>query len=145
LVSLVKERAIEAAGSMGLPLILVDGPPGIACPAIAALSGADLVLIVAEPTLAGLTDLERAEGMADHFHAHTQVCINKADLHPEGAVLIRDRCKARGVPVIASVPFDEAVVEALVMGRPVTEYRPNSPASEALAELWEKLRGPLLG
>jgi len=143
LVSLVKSRARETTLQNGRPLMLVDGPPGIACPAIAALSGADLVLIVAEPTVAGLCDLERARAMAAHFRAPTLVCINKADLDPDHALSIRERCEAAGVPVVGSVPFDETVTDSLVAGRPVTDHDPAAPASRAIEALWQTLKGAL--
>lgn len=143
LVALVKERALEATADGGYPLMIVDGPPGIACPAIAAVTGADLVLIVTEPSMAGLHDLDRAQRMADHFRIPTAVCINKADLNPEGALEIEKRSTARGSRVLGSVPFDESVTRALVQGLPVTEYRPEAPASLALGGLWKEVRAAL--
>jgi MinD superfamily P-loop ATPase len=140
LVALVKERAKEATADEDRPLMIVDGPSGIACPAIAAVTGADLVLIVAEPTVAGLHDLERVGRLAAHFRVEAVVSINKTDLYAEGAERIKDRCRALGLRVLGSVPFDEAVTQALVEGRPVTEYRPESVASQALENLWEDVK-----
>jgi MinD superfamily P-loop ATPase len=143
LVALVKEKARQTTQEGGYPLMLVDGPPGIACPAIAAVTGADMVLIVAEPTLAGVHDMERAELMTSHFRVETVVCVNKADLHPEGTRIIQEHCRTRGVRVLGSIPFDETVTGALVQGQPVTEYRPESPASRALGDLWKDVKGML--
>jgi MinD superfamily P-loop ATPase len=143
LVTLVKERAREATEKGPQSLMIVDGPPGIACPAIAAVSGADLVLLVAEPTVAGVHDLERALEMTDHFRLKRMVCINKEDLHPENARMIEQCCDARGVRVLGSIPFDEAVMQATVEGFPVTECRPKAPASWALLRLWEDVKAVL--
>lgn len=143
LVSLVKEQAKRHAKEMNSPLMIVDGPPGIACPAIAAVSGADLALIVTEPTVAGLHDLQRAEEMVAHFRLPSLVCINKADINPEGAVRIEERCRERGVRVIGRIPFDPAVVEAMAEGKPVTEYRPGTSVSQALVDLWGEVKGHL--
>ena len=143
LVALIKQRAREASGEEGLPLMVVDGPPGIACPAIAAVTGADMVLIVAEPTLAGIHDLKRAQKMAAHFQVETMVCVNKADLHPQGAEQIEEHCRSQGVKIVGSIPFDETVTRALVEGQPVTEYSPQAPASQALLKLWENVRRSL--
>lgn len=149
LVSLIKERARrrireeEGDGRGGQSLVIVDGPPGIACPAIAAVSGADLVLIVTEPTMAGLHDLRRAEQMAAHFRLPRLVCINKADIHPEGADQIEAHCRERGIKVLGRVPFDEAVTEAMIAGIPVTEYSPGSPASLGIRGLWDEVRAAL--
>ena len=141
--ALVKQRARESTLEGNHPLMTVDGPPGIACPAIAAVSGADLVLLVAEPTVAGVHDLERALQLTAHFRMKCLVCINKEDLFLENARMIEDCCEARGVRVLGSIPYDEAVMQATVEGRPVTESRPKSPASWALLRIWEDVKGVL--
>ena len=143
LVALVKQKAREAALEGHHSLMIVDGPPGIACPAIAAVSGADLVLLVAEPTVAGVHDLERALEMTGHFKLERAVCINKEDLHPENARMIKSCCDAWNVRVLDSIPFDEAVMSATVEGHPVTESRPEAPATWALLRLWEEVKGAL--
>jgi MinD superfamily P-loop ATPase len=143
LVTLLKERARAAANEDSRSFMIVDGPPGIACPAIAAVSGADLVLLVAEPTVAGLRDLERALEMAAHFRLKCVVCINKEDLHRGNARKIEGICAARGIRVLGSIPFDDAVLQATLEGRPVTECRPSSPASWALLRLWEDVKAVL--
>jgi MinD superfamily P-loop ATPase len=145
LVSLIKEQARHAAAEEGNPLILVDGPPGIGCPAIAAASGADLTLLVSEPTVAGIHDLERALGMTDHFRVRSLVCVNKADLHPEGVWRIEEVCRAHEVEMVGRIPFDEVVTEAMLAGQPVTAQRPDSPAGRGLAAIWERISGSLNG
>jgi MinD superfamily P-loop ATPase len=145
LVSLAKQQGRLAAVEEGYPLMIVDGPPGIGCPAIAAAAGADLALIVGEPTVAGIHDLERALGMTAHFRVQSLVCVNKGDLYPEGVSMIEDRCRARGVEMIGWIPFDEAVTRAMVQGQPVTAWQSESPASRALLAVWESVRGHLDG
>ena len=150
LVSLIKDRARGEArdeagdGRRGQPFLIVDGPPGIACPAIAAVSGADLVLIVTEPTMAGLYDLDRADKMAAHFHLPRLVCINKADIHPEGATRIEAHCREKGIEVRGWIPFDKAVTEAMIAGKSVTEYSPESPASLGIRDLWDGVSAALM-
>jgi len=139
LVSLAKQQARRAAGAEGYPLLIVDGPPGIACPAIAAASGADLALIVGEPSVAGVHDLERALEMTAHFQLRSLVCVNKADLNREGVEKIERSCGARNVELIGCIPFDDAVTGAMVQGQPVTAHQPDSPAGHALAALWHRL------
>jgi len=143
LVTLVKEKARETALEQNIPLVLVDGPPGIGCPAIAAATESDLALIVTEPTVAGIHDLERAVGMTRHFRIPTLVCVNKGDLHPQGREEIEDRCRVWGLRTLDWIPFDDAVTEGMVAGKPVTEYQPNSGASLAMAYVWEKVREAL--
>ncbi len=143
LVTLIKERAAKAAADGGYPLMVTDGPPGIACPAIAAAAGADLGLVVTEPTVAGLQDLERAVEMLAHFRVRTVACVNKSDLHPAGTRAIEDGCRSLGVDVLAPIPFDEAVPRTMAERRPVTDMAPDADASRALVRLWSDVRAVL--
>ena len=136
LVTLVKQQARLLALDQGYPAVIVDGPPGIGCPVIAAAAGANLAVMVAEPTAAGIHDMERALQMAAHFRLPVLVCINKADLYPAGAAQIETYCRERGVEVIGHIPFDPAVTQAMVQGEPVTAYGPDTPASQALSQIW---------
>jgi MinD superfamily P-loop ATPase len=137
LVTLVKQQARLLALDGGYAGLLVDGPPGIGCPVISAAAGADLALIVAEPSVAGIHDMERILGTTEHFQVPTQVCINKADLYAAGTQAIVEACERKGIGVAGSIPFDEAVTEAMVCGKPVTAYRPDSPASQAIRRVWQ--------
>ncbi len=139
LVTLVKQRARLAALDGDYPLLIVDGPPGIGCPVISALSGADLSLIVAEPTAAGLHDMLRIVETAAHFRIPTLVCVNKADIYPEGTRQIEAFCQERGLELVGKIPFDETVTQAMMDGEPVTAYNPGSPASQEITATWQKL------
>jgi len=141
LVARVREQAREYALNQGLDLLLVDGPPGTGCPVHSAVTGADLVLIVTEPTAAGLQDLERVLGTAAHFDVPSQVCLNKVDQYPEGAEQITAFCRSRGVEVIGRIPFDRRVPEAMVQGANVIAYAPESGAAQAIADIWGEIKG----
>lgn len=143
LVAVVKERAGALAMDTGSDVVLIDGPPGIGCPVIAAVAGTDMALVVTEPTAAGIYDLARALATTAHFGVPALVCVNKADLHPEGTAEIEAFCQAHSIDVIGHIPFDMAVSEAIVGGYPVTVFRPNSPASQALCAVWERVRAAL--
>jgi MinD superfamily P-loop ATPase len=136
LVTMVKQRARLLAMDEGYDLVLVDGPPGIGCPVISATSGADLALIVAEPTAAGVHDMQRILQTTEHFGVRSLVCINKADLYPEGCVEIELFCHEHGIELVGCIPYDTTVTEAMVQGEPVTAYQPRSPASQALRAIW---------
>ncbi len=139
LVTLVKQRARLLAMDENLDLTLVDGPPGIGCPVISAVSGADLALIVAEPTVAGTHDMQRVLETVNHFGVQAMVCINKADLYPEGTAAIEAFCRENNLPVAGHIPFDKTVTDAMVQGWPVTAFAPDAPASRALREIWQKV------
>jgi MinD superfamily P-loop ATPase len=136
LVTLVKQHARLLALDESRELVLVDGPPGIGCPVISTVSGADLALIVAEPTVSGVHDMRRALQTAAHFGVQTLVCINKADIYPAGAAEIQAYCREHTIEIVGHIPFDLAVTEAMVQGEPVTAYQPDSPAGQALRDVW---------
>jgi MinD superfamily P-loop ATPase len=144
LVTLVKQRARLQALDENRELVIVDGPPGIGCPVISATSGADLALIVAEPTVAGVHDMHRALQTVQHFGVQALVCVNKADLYPEGAEEIESFCQDNGIQTVGRIPFDLAVATAMVQGEPVTAFRPEAPASVAISAIWERVTASLL-
>jgi MinD superfamily P-loop ATPase len=119
-------------------LIIVDGPPGIGCPVISAASGADLALIVTEPTVAGEHDLERVLQTTEHFDVPALVCVNKADLNPEATAAIEAFCRERGIEVVGLIPFDTTITQAMVEGLPVTAYK-DGPATQALHQVWKRV------
>ena len=143
LVALVKEQARQYALDHGHPLVIVDGPPGIGCPVISAVSGADLAVIVAEPSLAGIHDMERVLETARHFRVPSLVCINKADIYPDGAAQIEAYCRANDLPLIGRLPYDTAVIHAMTQARPITAHAPDGLISRALRRAWERILAAL--
>ncbi len=94
-------------------LVLIDGPPGVGCPTIAALADTDLLVAVTEPTVSGAHDLARLLDLADSFSIASVVVLNKADLSTEGREGVRALCAERGVDLVAEVPFDESLASTL--------------------------------
>jgi MinD superfamily P-loop ATPase len=144
LVTLVKQQARLLGLDSGAGLLVIDGPPGIGCPVISAAAGADLALIVAEPTAAGIHDMDRVLKMARHFNLPGLVVINKADLYPDGANHIEDYCRQNQVRIVGRIPFDETVSRAMISGEPVTAYRPRAESSLALIDVWQKVSAVLV-
>jgi MinD superfamily P-loop ATPase len=138
LVALVRQQAKLIAEKEGAEAIISDGPPGIGCPVISSLSGASLALLVTEPTLSGIHDLERVLGVCRHFNVPALVCINKYDINQENSRQIEDYCRQQGVEVAAKIPFDNAVTEAMVQGLPVVEYGDN-PVGRQIELLWQNI------
>ncbi|EHM09209.1 P-loop ATPase, MinD superfamily [Thermanaerovibrio velox DSM 12556] len=116
LVQILRERARKSAGELRKEWILLDGPPGIACPAISALTGASLGLIITEPSKSGLHDLLRLLEVTRQLRVPSGVVINRWDLSQEGSNRIRQACEDTGTPVLAEIPFQEEVVRDLSMG-----------------------------
>lgn len=139
LVTLVKQQARLQALDDGYDAVLVDGPPGIGCPVISAAAGADLALIVAEPTAAGIHDMARVLATVTHFRVPALVCINKSDIYPAGTAQIEAYCQENAIEVIGRIPFDAQVTQAMVQGQPVTAFSMEAPASQALRTIWQRL------
>lgn len=138
LVALLRQHAREQAQENGYELILSDGPPGIGCPVISSMSGTDLAVAVTEPTPSGRHDLERVVELCRHFKVPAGVIINKCDLNLDQSRAIGDYCAREGLELLAELPFDPAMVRAMVQGQVITEYQQNGLA-EDLAQAWEKI------
>jgi len=139
LVTLVKQQARLFAMDNNFDVVIVDGPPGIGCPVIAAASGATIALIVTEPTTTGVHDLNRTLETTNHFNIPTFVIINKADLNPNALDEINSICSIKKIEIIGQIPFDQTITEAMRKGEPVTEYNPETKSSKALITIWERV------
>ncbi len=143
LVALVRQNAKSIAAKESLEYILSDGPPGIGCPVISSLSGASLALLVTEPTLSGIHDLERVIGVCRHFGIPVLVCINKYDINEENAHQIEIYCHKEEIEVAAKIPFDNVVTEAIIQGLPVVEYSSNR-VTQQIEKLWQVVLAKLV-
>ncbi len=139
LVALIRGKAQEIAEAKGLPLILVDGPPGIGCPVISSLTGADGVLIVTEPTLSGLHDLNRVLDLAGHFNIPGMVLINKYDLNQEMTDRIETYCRERGLGLAGRLPYDPVVTEAMIQGKTIPEMNGSGLGGE-IEKIWDRVQ-----
>lgn len=142
LVSLLREEGRRIAAEAGITRIVSDGPPGVGCPAMASLAGADAILAVAEPSTSGLHDLRRVLDLGAHFRIPCFTVVNKADLAPALARAIGDECRVRQVPLLGRIPHDPAVLACLEEGRPIT-HRPTAPAARELMRVSCKLEAVL--
>jgi len=138
LVSLVRNQARVLAEERRLDTIIVDGPPGIGCPVIASITGTSAVLIVTEPTLSGLHDLERVRGLAAHFKIPTLACVNKFDLNEEMSNRIADYCARNRIELVGRIPYDTAVTYAMVAGKSIVEFS-DGRVSDAIKDIWHKV------
>lgn len=139
LVATIRQQALLVADEWGASWLIVDGSPGIGCPVIAAMTGADLALMVSEPTVSGLSDLRRILEVAEHFRVPTAVCVNKADINPELTEEILAHCVSRDIPVLAALPYAETVITAMRRGLAVTEMG-RSPLAAQIQVLWDGLK-----
>ncbi len=138
LVSLVRREARVLAEQQNSNYLLVDGPPGIGCPVIASITGADAVLVVSEPTLSGEHDLKRVLELTNHFKIPAMVCINKWDINPEMTERIEASALALGAKPVGRVPYDAAVTAAQINARTLMEES-NEGAAKAVRQTWSRI------
>jgi MinD superfamily P-loop ATPase len=139
LVTLVRQNAKNIAITEKLDLVIIDGSPGIGCPVIASITGVDATLVVTEPTLSGIHDLKRVLGLLNHFKITPFVCVNMYDINPGNTEQIQAFCRTNSVEVLGLIPYDKEVTEAMVNGKTIVEYNPQSPVSREITNIWNKL------
>ncbi len=140
LVTLVRQEAKKLAEKNKLDLLITDGPPGVGCPVIASIGGASAILIVAEPTVSGIHDMERVAQLAAHFKVPAMVCVNKFDLNPDQAEAIEKLAKENNITIVGRIPFDPVFTESMVQGKTVIEYQTTSKVGQIVEEIWSKIR-----
>ena len=137
LVTEVKKQMKSAAPEA--PFAIIDGSPGIGCPVIASLSGVDMVLIVAEPSVSGISDMERIIRTAEIFHTPLCVCVNKADVNLELTKQIEHFCEEKNISFIGTIPYDPQAVTAINDGITIVEI--DCPSGRAVRQIYaETLR-----
>ena len=139
LVSLVRTKTRQLAEARGLELILTDGPPGIGCPVIAAIGGATALVIVVEPTVSGIHDMERVVDLAAHFRVPGMVIVNKFDLNVGMTEAIEQLAEKRNILVLGRVPFDPVFTRSMVQGQTLFEYGEESPTRRVVRDIWAKI------
>ena len=139
LVSLVRKETRQLAEERGLDLILTDGPPGIGCPVIAAIGGATALVIVVEPTVSGIHDMERVVDLAAHFRVPGMVIVNKYDLNVEMTQTIEQLAVQRNLVVLGRVPFDPVFTRSMVQGQTLFEYGAETPTRQVVRDIWAKI------
>jgi len=138
LVTLVRQNARSIAQKNGLNLIVTDGPPGIGCPVIASITGVDLVVVVTEPTLSAISDLDRVLSLTHHFGIETVVLINKHDINYENTQKIESFCQKKNLEILSKIPFDNSFTQAMVQGKTIIEYD-NSGVTQEIKKAWERI------
>lgn len=141
LVAKLRENAHKLAEENRVDLIITDGPPGIGCPTIATLTGADLAVIVAEPTMSAIHDMLRTIQLCNHFGIRSGIIVNKCDLNSDKTREIYEHCEKNGIPVFGQIPFDKQFREAINNVLSPVEY--SASIREIIAPIWEKVQTDL--
>jgi len=143
LVTLVRRNAGILCKNENGTLIIVDGPPGIGCPVIASVTGVDVSLVVTEPTISGIHDLQRALRLLEHFSVKPLVCINMYDINKDNTEKILSFCEENNTDVAGRIPFNLKVTEAMVNGKTIIEYSPGSDVAKEIKDIWESCKDSL--
>ena len=120
-------------------VIIIDGSPGIGCPVISSVTATDMVLIVTEPTMSGLSDFLRVAELCEYFGIRILACINKYDINEQISRDIENYCIGRGIELVGKVPYDEVILKSINELRPITDYH-LSIANKAIRTMWEKIK-----
>lgn len=136
LVTDVKKQLRSGVENLDQPVeyAIIDGSPGIGCPVIASLNGVEMVLIVAEPSISGISDMERIIKTAQGFQSKIAVCINKYDTNIENTEKIKSYCKENNLPFIGEIPYDKEAVRAINNGKTIVDIE--SPSGEAVKKIF---------
>jgi MinD superfamily P-loop ATPase len=139
LVTLVRQNARILAEKENSNLIIIDGPPGIGCPVIASVTGIDAGLVVTEPTMSGIHDFERALQLLKHFNVQPFVCVNMYDINKDNTEKIVGFCEENGIKAVGKITFNPIITEAMVNGKPIVEYAPESDVAKEIERMWKKI------
>ena len=139
LVNVVRENARKTAQETGFDTIIVDGPPGIGCPVISAVTGANKAIVVTEPTNSGFHDMKRVLEITSNFKVITYVVINKFDLNESISDKIENWCKENNIPVIGRIAFDAQIVEAMINCQSIVEWKPESETSKEIISIYNTI------
>jgi MinD superfamily P-loop ATPase len=139
LATLVRQNAKRLAEQENSDLIIIDGPPGIGCPVIASVTGVDAGLVVTEPTVSGIHDLKRALQLLDHFSVKPLVCVNMYDINMDNTEKIVDFCVQNSIEIVGKVSLSPEVTDAMVNGKTIIEYAPESVVAREIERLWRKV------
>jgi MinD superfamily P-loop ATPase len=137
LVTLVRKNARILSEKENSNLIIIDGPPGIGCPVIASVSGVDVSLVITEPTMSGIHDLRRALKLIKHFNAKPLVCVNMYDINKDNTEKIFRFCEENNIKVVGRIPFNPKVTDAMVNGKTIVEYAPESDVTKEIKNIWK--------
>ncbi len=136
LINQVREKARETADKNRIDTILLDGPPGTGCPVVSTITGADLAVIVTEPTMSGLSDLKRTINLVAKSGIEAIVIINKADINQTMSETIREWCMGENIRVAGTLPYEPLVLNAMIAKMSIIEFDKNLPISRSIKEIW---------
>ena len=139
LVAKVKDDARALAVEHKKDYVLVDGSPGVGCPVISSLSGANFAVLVTEPTISGFHDLKRVYELVKKFNINAGCIINKANVNVDKKAEIKQFLADEGIEHLIDLPYDEDFIKAMTLGKTIVEYQ-NKQLTNLLKQTWERIK-----
>ncbi|MGD9395352.1 MAG: 4Fe-4S binding protein [Candidatus Thorarchaeota archaeon] len=139
LVTEVRKLGSKVATENGISTVLIDGSPGIGCPVIATVTGIKLGIIVTEPTMSGIHDMQRVLELLKRFRVAATVIINKFDLNVENTEAIERFCAENDVEVVGKIKFDSIMTKSMVAAQTLPEFAPDHEISQLLRKVWGRV------
>ena len=143
LVTEVRKLGSKIAADNGISTLLIDGSPGIGCPVIATVTGIKLGIIVTEPTMSGIHDMQRVFELLKRFRVTATVIINKFDLNLENTEVIERYCAENDVIVLGRIKFDPIMTKSMVAAQTLPEFAPDHEITQLLRKIWSRVNGLL--
>ena len=143
LVTEVRKLASQIATENGISTVLIDGSPGIGCPVIATVTGIKLGIIVTEPTMSGIHDMQRVLELLKRFQVKAMVIINKFDLNLKNTEAIEKYCTESNVEVLGRIKFDPIMTKSMVAAKTLPEFAPSHEITRLLREFWNRAKESL--
>lgn len=143
LVAEVKNEAKRLATKEQRNCIITDGSPGVGCPVISSLSGADLVVLVTEATVSGLHDLKRVYELTQSFNLKCVCIINKYDLNSNTTKNIENFLADNKIELVAKIPYDITFTKAMAVAKPIVEFDKDCELSQIIFQAWNTIKNKL--
>ena len=126
----VIRHAIKMAETSGVDYLILDAPPGCSCPFVNTVMGADLVILITEPTPFGLSDLKHTVAVLRQLKKSFHVVINRADL---GDGSMKAYLKEEKISLLAEIPYAQSIASCYACGEIAVEQ------NEAMKRLFVNL------
>jgi len=139
LVSLIREESKKRAQDSKSSMIITDGPPGIGCPVISSITGATAVVIVAEPSVSGVHDMERVVELATNFRIPVMICVNKYDLNLKQTLAIENFARDKEIRFLGKISYNPVFTKAMIQGETIFEYKPDADVCQVVSEIWDSI------
>lgn len=139
MVTHVRGEAAKAAEEEGIDYLVIDGSPGVGCPVIASLTGADMALLVIEPSVSAIHDAKRVYSLTKHFKIPACAVINKAGLNPDLEREVEEFCKENSLPLAGAFPYDSKFTKAQIAKKTIAEFDPNGLGA-IVDKVWSEIQ-----